>query len=148
MELEKTIQADLVSAMKNKQENSVSALRSVKAAIQNEKTNGAYHELSDSDIIRLIEKLVKQRKESIDIYSSAGRHELADKEQQEMFVLMNYLPKTMSDEDLKSTIDSVISETGAASMKDMGSVMKILKERFSGQYDGKKASDYIKEKLK
>lgn len=148
MELEKTIQADLVFAMKGKQENAVSALRSVKAAIQNEKTNGVYHELSDSDIIRLIEKLVKQRKESIDIYSSAGRDELADKEQKEMFVLMNYLPKTMSDEDLKSAIDSVISEIGAASMRDMGSVMKILKERFSGQYDGKRASDYIKEKLK
>ena len=148
MELEKTIQADLVSAMKGKQENAVSALRSVKAAIQNEKTNGSYHELSDSDIIRLIEKLVKQRKESIDIYSSAGRHELAEKEQKEMFVLMNYLPKMMTDDELKSSIDSVVSEVGATSMKDMGAVMKVLKERFSGQYDGKKASEYIKEKLK
>ena len=74
MEFEKTLQADLVSAMKGHQENAIAALRSVKAAIQNEKVNGAYHELTDNDIVKLIQKLVKQRKESIDIYSQAGRN--------------------------------------------------------------------------
>ena len=148
MELENKIQADLVSAMKNKQENTVAALRSVKAAIQNEKVNGAYHELTDADILKLIEKLVKQRKESIEIYSQAGRDELADKEQKEMFVLMNYLPKMMTEDELKTAVDSVVAETGASSMKDMGNVMKLLRERYAGQYDGKTASEYIKEKLK
>ena len=147
MELENKIQADFVSAMKNKQENTVTALRSVKAAIQNEKVNGVYHELTDADVLKLIEKLVKQRKESIEIYSQAGRDELADKEQQEMFVLMNYLPKMMTEDELKSAIDSVVIETGASSMKDMGNVMKLLRERYAGQYDGKTASEYIKEKL-
>ena len=147
MELENKIQADFVSAMKNKQENTVAALRSVKAAIQNEKVNGVYHELTDADVLKLIEKLVKQRKESIEIYSQAGRDELADKEQQEMFVLMNYLPKMMTEDELKSAIDSVVIETGASSMKDMGNVMKLLRERYAGQYDGKTASEYIKEKL-
>lgn len=147
MELEKTLQADLVSAMKNHQENAVAALRSVKAAIQNEKVNGAYHELTDNDIVKLIQKLVKQRKESIDIYSQAGRDELADKEQKEMFVLMNYLPKSLSEEELHSAIDDIVAELGASSMKDMGRVMKTLGERFPNQYDGKAASMYIKEKL-
>jgi uncharacterized protein YqeY len=147
MELEKTLQADLVSAMKGHQENAIAALRSVKAAIQNEKVNGAYHELTDNDIVKLIQKLVKQRKESIDIYSQAGRNELADKEQKEMFVLMNYLPKSLSEEELHSAIDNIVAELGASSMKDMGRVMKTLGERFPNQYDGKNASMYIKEKL-
>ncbi len=148
MEFEKTLQADLVSAMKGHQENAIAALRSVKAAIQNEKVNGAYHELTDNDIVKLIQKLVKQRQESIEIYAQAGRHELADKEQKEMLVLMNYLPKMMTEDELKSAIDSVVTETGASSMKDMGNVMKLLRERYAGRYDGKTASEYIKEKLK
>lgn len=147
MEFEKTLQADLVSAMKGHQENAIAALRSVKAAIQNEKVNGVYHELTDNDIVKLIQKLVKQRQESIEIYAQAGRHELADKEQKEMFVLMNYLPKMMTEDELKSAIDSVVTETGASSMKDMGNVMRLLRERYAGQYDGKTASEYIKEKL-
>lgn len=147
MELEKTLQADLVSAMKGHQENAIAALRSVKAAIQNEKVNGTYHELTDNDIVKLIQKLVKQRQESIEIYTQAGRHELADKEQKEMFVLMNYLPKSLSEEELHSAIDDIVAELGASSMKDMGNVMKLLRERYAGQYDGKTASEYIKEKL-
>ena len=147
MEFEKTLQADLVSAMKGHQENAITALRSVKAAIQNEKVNGAYHELTDNDIVKLIQKLVKQRQESIEIYAQAGRHELADKEQKEMFVLMNYLPKSLSEEELHSAIDDIVAELGASSMKDMGRVMKSLGERFPNQYDGKTASMYIKEKL-
>ena len=148
MELEETIQQDLASAMKSRQENAVSALRSVKAAIQNEKVSGAYHELTDQDVLRLIEKLVKQRKESIEIYSQAGREELAEKEQKEMFVLLNYLPKLMTEDELKEAIDGIVSETGASSMRDMGAVMKLLKERYAGRYDGRAASEYIKAKLK
>lgn len=147
MGLENRIQADLVSAMKGHQENAIAALRSVKAAIQNEKVNGVYHELTDNDIVKLIQKLVKQRQESMEIYAQAGRHELADKEQKEMFVLMNYLPKMLSEEELHSAIDDIVAELGASSMKDMGRVMKTLGERFPNQYDGKTASMYIKEKL-
>lgn len=75
--------------MKNRQENALAALRSIKTAIQNEKVSGVYHELTDADIVGLIQKLIKQRKESMDIYSQAGRDELADKEQKEMFVIVN-----------------------------------------------------------
>ena len=145
--LESKIQADLVTAMKGHQENAVAALRSVKTAIQNEKVNGTYHELSDNDIVKLIQKLVKQRQESMEIYSQAGRHELADKEQKEMFVLSNYLPKMLSEDELKGIIDGLFAELDVQSMKDMGKVMKALGERYPNLYDGKVASTYIKSKF-
>ena len=134
--------------MKLHQENTVAALRSLKTAIMETKTapNGK-RELDDTDIVAIIQKLVKQRKESMDIYSQAGRHELADKEQQEMFALMNYLPKMLSESELKSAIDEIVLNNGFATMKDMGNVMKVLKEKYPNQYDGKTASTYIKEKL-
>ena len=146
--LEKTIQTDLVSAMKNHQENTVAALRSIKTAIMETKTapNGK-KELEDDDIVKIIQKLVKQRQESMDIYSQAGRNELADKEQQEMFVLMNYLPKMLSQEELEKAIDNILIQVGAVSMRDMGMVMKALASQYPNQYDGKTASTYIKNKL-
>lgn len=146
--LEKKIQEDLTYAMKNRQENSVAALRSVKTAIMETKTapNGK-KDLDDNDIVKIIQKLVKQRQESIDIYSQAGRHELADKEQQEMLALNNYLPKTLSEEELKTRIDVILIELNPQGMKDMGKVMKTLGERYPNQYDGKVASSYIKGRL-
>ena len=146
--LENKIQTELVSAMKNHQENTVAALRSLKTAIMETKTaaNGK-RELDDNDIVAIIQKLVKQRKESMDIYSAAGRHELADKEQQEMFALMNYLPRMLSDEELGHAIDKIIISVDAVTMKDMGKVMAALKETYPNQYDGKTASTYIKTKL-
>lgn len=143
--LEQKLQADLVFAMKNRQENSVAALRSLKTAIMEVKTapNGK-KDLEDNDIVGIIQKLVKQRKESMDIYSAAGRHELADKEQQEMFVLMNYLPKMLSEDELSAAVSAVIAEVGATEMKQMGLVMKSLKEKYPNQYDGGVASKIIK----
>lgn len=145
--LEEKIQKDLVSAMKERLETSVCALRSVKTAIQNEKVNGVYHELSDNDIVKIIQKLVKQRQESIDIYSAAGRDELADKERREMLVLKTYLPKMLTDAELSSAIDNIIASVGAKDMKDMGKVMKVLAEKYTNLYDGKTASNCIKERL-
>ena len=142
--LEQKIQEDLVVAMKGHQENTVAALRSLKTAIQNEKVNGTYHELSDNDIVGLAQKLVKQRQESIEIYSHAGRDELADKEQKEMFVLMNYLPKMLSENELNDAVKAIVAEVNATEMKHMGLVMKTLKERYPNQYDGGMASKMIK----
>lgn len=143
--LENRIQAQLVDAMKNHQENTVAALRSLKTAIMEVKTapNGK-KELDDNDIVAIIQKLVKQRKESMDIYSAAGRHELADKEQQEMFALMNYLPKMLSEDELLAVIKDIVTEVGATEIKQMGLVMKALKERYPNQYDGGIASKIIK----
>ena len=145
--LESKIQNELIAAMKSHNEVAVSALRSIKTAIQNEKVNGTYHELTDDNIVSLIQKLAKQRQESIDIYTQAGRQELADKEKAELEVLNTFLPQMLSEEELKAAVDVIIAENGFSTMKDMGSVMKMLKEKYPNQYDGKFASMYIKEKL-
>ena len=146
--LENKIQADLVSAMKNRQENTVAALRSIKTAIMETKTaaNGK-KDLEDGDIIKIIQKLVKQRKESMDIFSQAGRDELADKEQQEMFVLMNYLPKMLTESEVEEIVAKTIADFNATSMKDMGKVMGYINKTYSGQVDGSMVSRIVKSKL-
>ena len=146
--LENKIQAELVSAMKNHQENTVAALRSIKTAIMETKTaaNGK-KDLEDSDIVKIIQKLVKQRKESMDIYSQAGRHELADKEQKEMFALMNYLPKMLTESEVEEIVAKTIADLGATSIKDMGKVMGFINKTYAGQVDGSMVSRIVKSKL-
>ena len=146
--LENTIQKDLVQAMKDHQEHTVSALRSVKTAIMEVKTApGSKKELEDGDIIKIIQKLVKQRKESMDIYSQAGRHELADNENQEMLVLMDYLPKTLTESEVEEIVAKTIADLDATSMKDMGKVMGFINKTYSGQVDGSIVSRIVKSKL-
>ena len=146
--LENIIQKDLVQAMKNHQEHTVSALRSVKTAIMEVKTApGGKKELEDGDIIKIIQKLVKQRKESMDIYSQAGRNELADNEQQEMLVLMDYLPKTLTESEVEEIVAKTIADLDATSMKDMGKVMGFINKTYSGQVDGSMVSRIVKSKL-
>ena len=139
--LENTIQKDLVQAMKDHKEHTVSALRSVKTA------PGGKKELEDGDIIKIIQKLVKQRKESMDIYSQAGRSELADNEQQEMLVLMNYLPKMLTESEVEEIVANTIANLGATTMKDMGKVMGFINKTYSGQVDGSMVSRIVKSKL-
>ena len=146
--LENIIQKDLVQGMKNHQEHTVSALRSVKTAIMEVKTApGGKKELEDGDIIKIIQKLVKQRKESMDIYSQAGRNELADNEQQEMLVLMNYLPKMLTESEVEEIVAKTIADLDATSMKDMGKVMGFINKTYSGQVDGSIVSRIVKSKL-
>ena len=139
--LENIIQKDLVQGMKDHQEHTVSALRSVKTA------PGGKKELEDGDIIKIIQKLVKQRKESMDIYSQAGRSELADNEQQEMLVLMNYLPKMLTESEVEEIVANTIANLGATTMKDMGKVMGFINKTYSGQVDGSMVSRIVKSKL-
>lgn len=146
-ELETKLQAALVAAMKEKNEYAISAIRSIKTAIQNEKTNGSYHELTDNDVVGLIQKLSKQRQESADIYNEAGRTELAEKELKEKEILDSYLPKMLTEDELAAVIDRIVTENGFSTMKDMGNAMKILKETYPNQYDGKSASTLIRAKL-
>lgn len=146
--LENKIQEDLVQAMKDRQEHTVSALRSVKTAIMEVKTApGSKKELEDGDIIKIIQKLVKQRKESMDIYSQAGRDELADNENQEMLVLMDYLPKTLTESEVEEIVAKTIADLDATSMKDMGKVMGFINKTYSGQVDGSMVSRIVKSKL-
>lgn len=146
--LENKIQIDLVQAMKNRQENTVAALRSIKTAIMETKTavNGK-KDLDDTDIVKIIQKLIKQRKESMEIYSQAGRHELADQEQQEMFALTNYLPKMLTESEVEEIVAKTIAEQGATSMKDMGKVMGFINKTYAGQVDGSMVSRIVKSKL-
>ena len=146
--LENIIQKDLVQGMKDHQEHTVSALRSVKTAIMEVKTApGGKKELEDGDIIKIIQKLVKQRKESMDIYSQAGRNELADNEQQEMLVLLNYLPKMLTESEVEEIVAKTIADLGATTMKDMGKVMGFINKTYSGQVDGSIVSRIVKSKL-
>ena len=146
--LENIIQKDLVQGMKDHQEHTVSALRSVKTAIMEVKTApGGKKELEDGDIIKIIQKLVKQRKESMDIYSQAGRDELADNENQEMLVLMDYLPKTLTESEVEEIVAKTIADLDATSMKDMGKVMGFISKTYAGQVDGSMVSRIVKSKL-
>lgn len=145
--LEEKIVKDIMSAMKNKDEIRLSALRSTKTAIQNEKTNGTFHELTNADVTKIIQKQIKQRVESEDIYRAANRNELADKEMKERIILEEYIPKPLNDEELLNSINEIIATFNATTIKDMGKVMSELNKQYSGRIDGKKASTIIKEKL-
>lgn len=142
--LEEKIQNEIAAAMKAKNEVRLSALRSVKAAILNEKSNGTHHELTDADVVTIIQKLVKQRKEAADIYIEAGRAELAEKENSEREVLEEFVPKQLTEDEIKENVRSIIAETGAASMKDMGKVMGLATQRMKGVADGRVISAIVK----
>lgn len=141
--LEEKLQKELVSALKEHNEDKVAAIRSIKAAIQTEKTNGKFHELTDADVIKIVNKQIKQRQESIDIYNGAGRKELADKEAAELKYLEEYVPKKFDSKELSHIIQEIIKENGITSINGRGIIMKVLSQKYAGQYDGKEANDII-----
>ena len=148
MELEKQIQADLVSAMKAKEAVRLASLRAIKAAILLAKTaEGASGELTDQDIVKLIQKLVKQRKESAEQYNAAGRPELADNELAEAAAMEVYLPKQLSEAELEAELAKIIAEVGASKPSDMGKVMGVATKRLAGLADGRAISATVKKLL-
>lgn len=148
MELEKRIQADMVSAMKAKETVRLAALRGIKAAILLSKTaEGGNGEISDADIVKIIGKLVKQRKESAEIYNQQNRPELAENELAEASAMEVYLPKQLSEAEVEAELGKIIAETGASKMSDMGKVMGIATKRLAGQADGKLISTLVKKLL-
>ncbi len=148
MELEKQIQADMVSAMKAKETVRLAALRGIKAAILLARTSeGANGEVSDADIVKIIGKLVKQRKESAEIYTQQNRPELAANELAEAAAMEVYLPKQLSEEETEAELKKIIAETGASKMSDMGKVMGIATKRLAGQADGRLISTLVKKLL-
>lgn len=148
MELEKQIQADMVSAMKAKETVRLASLRAVKAAILLAKTaEGASGELTDQDIVKLIQKLVKQRKESAEQYNAAGRPELAENELAEAAAMEVYLPKQLSEAELEAELTKIIAETGASNPSDMGKVMGVATKRLAGLADGRAISATVKKLL-
>lgn len=141
--LEERLQKELVSALKEHNDDKVAAIRSIKAAIQTEKTNGKFHELTDADVIKIVNKQIKQRQESISIYKEAGRNELADKEAAELKYLEEYVPKKFDRKELSNIIQEIIEENGITSINGRGIIMKVLSQKYAGQYDGKEANDII-----
>jgi len=141
----------LKTAMKEKDETSVSTLRLIVAALKDRdiaaRSKGNQDGIGDDDIFGLLQSMVKQRRESIDLYEKGGCVELAQKEAEEIAVIERFLPAQMADGEMAAAIANVVEETGAESIKDMGKVMGALKQRYTGSMDFSKASQMVKEKL-
>ena len=148
MSLEQKIMADLKTAMLAKDEKSLRSLRAIKAAILLAKTSeGASSELKEEDEIKLLQKLVKQRKDSLEIYQQQNRADLAQKEQEEIEVIEKVLPKQLSPEELRAAVSTIIADVGASSPADMGKVMGAATKQLAGKADGKTISALVKELL-
>ncbi|MBQ0025619.1 MAG: GatB/YqeY domain-containing protein [Bacteroidales bacterium] len=148
MALETQIQKDIMEAMKAKDAVRLAAVRSIKSAILLAKTaEGGKKELEDSDIIKLIQKLSKQRKESAEQYTAAGRQDLADNELAEAEVLDKYLPKMLSEEEVEARLKEIIAQVGASAPSDMGKVMGVATKALAGIAEGRTISSIVKRLL-
>lgn len=139
----------LTEAQKAKNERTVSTLRMVNSTLKNAdieaRTTGK--PLGDAEVLSILQKMIKQRQESVEMYKKGARPDLVKQEEEEIAVISAYLPKQMSDAEVSAAIDVVIKETGAAGMKDMGKVIGILRGKYAGQMDFGKASGLVKAKL-
>ena len=147
MSLETQLMADMKQAMLAKDQKKLEALRAIKAQILLEKSKDGSSEISEATEIAMLQKLVKQRKESASIYEQNGRAELAENERQQAAVIEAYLPKQLSDDELKEMLNAIITEVGASSVKDMGKVMGIASKKAAGRADNSKISAMVKELL-
>jgi len=147
MSLKQRIDEDLKRAMKARAAAAVSAARLLKAAILEREIATQNQALPDEDVVKIVEKQVKQRRESADIFRKNGRDDLADREEKELAVLSGYLPARLSDAELDRLVDEAIAEVGATSMKQMGLAVKAALARAQGRADGKAVSELVKKKL-
>ncbi len=149
MELEKLINNDLKEAMKAKDKRKLEALRAIKAALLLEKTGKdvAEGEIPETVELKLLQKLVKQRKESALLYREQNRAELAEEEEYQASIIEKYLPEQMPIEEVKALIGNIITETGASTMKDMGRVMGMATKQLAGKADNKTISTIVRELL-
>ncbi|MFN4354778.1 GatB/YqeY domain-containing protein [Parvibaculum sp.] len=149
--LRESIKQGLVEATKSQDKRRMATLRLIQAALKDRdiagRTEGRDAGVSDAEILDVLSKMVKQRRESAGIYEEAGRLELAQQEKEEIEIIESFLPKQLSDAETSAAVEAVIKETGAASIKDMGRVMGELKTRHAGQMDFGKAGAIVKEKL-
>jgi hypothetical protein len=138
---------DLKEAMKSKDQAAMRGIRAIKSAILLFKTDGSGNVLDETAEVKLVQKLVKQRQDSLDIYTKQNREDLALTEKEEIEVLMRYLPKQLEGAELEAVIQDIIKEVGAASVKDMGKVMGVANAKLSGKADGKTISEVVKKLL-
>lgn len=146
MGLQARIESEYIAAYKAKEAVKVAVLRMLKTAIKNRQVE-LIRPLEDGEILDVIAKQVKQRRESIEQFTAGNRPDLADKEALELTVLEGYMPKALSDEELARAIEETVARLGAAGPKDMGRVMQALMEAHKGQIDGRKASDLVRKRL-
>lgn len=146
MALKERISEDMKAAMRAKEAPRLSAIRLLLAALKQKEVDERV-ELGDADVLGVVEKLIKQRRESIAQYEAAGRVDLADAEKFEIQVLSAYLPEQMSEADIAAAVATAVTETGASGVKDMGKVMAVLKPRLAGRADMGKVSAQVKARL-
>tara|TARA_B100000929_G_scaffold21082_1_gene15977 strand:+ start:503 stop:946 length:444 start_codon:yes stop_codon:yes gene_type:complete len=144
MSLYKQIQNDMYNAMKSGNKEDANTLRTTLAKLK-DKVIEKRQDLSKEEEVKILQTLVKQRKESIELYEKGGRNELAEAEQKELEIINNYLPKMMDESDIKSIVKTVIDEVGATSMADMGKIMPEVMKRGKGLIDGKSAQKFVQE---
>ena len=148
MNLEQQIMSEMKDAMKAKNEGALRALRAIKAEIIKAKTDpGAGGEINEATEQKFLQRMMKQRRDSLEIFEKQGREDLASKEKEEMAVIERFLPKQLSEAELKEAIQKIIAETGASSPADMGKVMGVASKQLAGLADGKTISTVVKELL-
>lgn len=147
MSLEEKINKDLVAAMKAKDEIALRGIRAIKSAIILAKTDGSGKALDEQREIQMLQKLVKSRQESLEIYEKNGRAELAQTEREEIEVIRRYLPAMLEGAELEAIVRQIIADTGAAGMKDMGKVMAAANQQLAGKAEGRAISEIVKRLL-
>lgn len=147
MSLEKDVMTQMKAAMKAKDSEALEALRAVKGAILLAKTDNGQQELSEEEEVKLVQKLVKQRKDSAQLYREQNREDLAEPEEKQAEVIAQFLPEQLSEAEIEAKVEEIIAQTGADGMKDMGKVMGIASKELAGKADGKTISVIVKKKL-
>ena len=151
MDKRSEITTAMKEAMKNKDQIALSTIRLINAALKDRdiaaRGQGKADRVEDSEILSMLQSMIKQRQESAKTYCDAGREELAEREEAEIDVIKAFLPKQLGDDELQEVIQGIIEETGASDIKDMGKVMGVLKGKYAGQVDMGKAGGLVKEKL-
>jgi uncharacterized protein len=144
--LNQKIDSDIIEAMKSKDEETLSVLRMVKSAIKNKEIEKKT-ELEDVDVMGVIQSQIKTRRDSVEMYKTGGREELAQKEEKEISILQKYLPEQMSEVDVRVKVKEAITKTGASQISDMGKVMGMVVGELKGKADGSMISKIVKEEL-
>lgn len=147
MSLTEQIQDDMKSAMKEKNQLKLAAVRAIKSEILKEQTSGKGGEVTDADVLKILQKMIKQRTDSIAIYQQQARQDLVEEESTQLEYIKCYMPKQLSEAEVAEAVSKIVAETGAASIKDMGKVMKAANAELAGKADGKMIADLVKAAL-
>ena len=148
IDIRKKLKLNLEDSIRSKNQIAVATIRLILAALKDRdienRTKNKEGEISDAEIFNLLQSMIKQRKDSKKIYDEAGRKELGQREENEISIISEFLPKQMDDKDIKKILNALIEEIEASSIKDLGKIMQLVKERYPGQFDMKKAADFGK----